>query len=326
MALREEAGASRRVGALDIARLLAQLGHPDPVQREAAVARLRVAGTTAFSPLARFIRSGVPPVALASALAALEGCGDPRAIAVAREALTAPDADVALASVAVLRNWLNEEEGIEAIEALTVLALDRARPGPLRLAALDALSDLPPHLVAPIRATSALEPGPAPTDDPGRALEWLTAHTSSVSLAAVHDMLSASREAERVAQSEQRREDWRRVRGAAHMALARRGSRLALYDLRDTLGAASRPLPLDFLTAVATVGDESCLEPLARAWARADAEPWWQARLAETARDVIARHGLSGRHVAVRRLRDKWLPFHAAVSAPPRPPSPPHTT
>ena len=318
MDLREEAGASRRVGAPDVARLLAQLGHQDPVQREAAVARLRVAGTTAFSPLARFIQSGAPAVALAGALAALDGCQDARAIAVARRALAAPDADVALAAVGVLRGWLNEEQGIEAIEALTVVALDRERPGSLRLAALDALSDLPPHLFAPIRATSALDPGPTPTDDPGRALEWLSAHTSSVSLSAVHDLLSASREAERLSASDQRREDWLRVRGAAHLALARRGSRLALYDLRDTLGAATRPLPLDFLMAIAAVGDDSCLDPLARAWARAGAEPWWQTRLAEAAHDVMARHGLSGRHAAVRRLRDKWPQFHAMVSVPRR--------
>ena len=278
------------------------------------MARLRVAGAAAFAPLARFVEAGAPPMALAAALAALDGCDDPRAIGVARRALTAPDADVVLAAVGVLRGWLNDDRGLEAIEALTVMALDRERPGPLRLAALDALSDLPPHLVAPIRDTSALEPGASPPDDPGRALEWLAAHTTSVSLAAVHELLSTAREAERVAPSEQRRADWLRVRGAAHMALARRGSRLALYDLRDTLGAAMQPLPLDFLTALAAMGDESCLESLARAWARAGAEPWWQARLAEAAHDVMARHGLSGRHAAVRRLRDKWPQFHAVVS------------
>jgi stage V sporulation protein SpoVS len=302
------------------------LGHKDPVQREAAVARLRVAGATAFSPLARFVQSGAPPASVAGALAALEGCEDPRAIGVARHALAGPDVDVALAAIGVLRGWLNEEQGLEAIEALTVVALDRERPGPLRLAALDALSDLPSHLVAPIRATSALEPGPAPTDDPGRALEWLTTHTANVSLAAVHEVLSASREAERVAASDQRREDWRRVRGAAHMALARRGSRLALYDLRDALGAATRPLPLDFLTAVAEVGDESCLDALARAWTLAGAEPWWRNRLAEAAHDVMTRHRLSGRHAVVRRLRDKWPPFYAAVSVPRHPHAPARAT
>ena len=111
------------------------------------------------------------------------------------------------------------------------------------------------------------------------------------------------------------------MRGAAHLALARRGSRLALYDLRDTFGAATRPLPVDFLMAVAAVGDESCLEPLARAWARAGTEPWWQTHLAEAASEVMARHGLSGRHAVVRRLRDKWPEFHAVVSVPRRPPS-----
>jgi hypothetical protein len=110
------------------------------------------------------------------------------------------------------------------------------------------------------------------------------------------------------------------------VALARRGSRLALYDLRDTFGAATRPLPLDFLTAIAAVGDESCHDPLARAWGRAGTEPWWQTRLAEAAHDVMARRGLSGRHATVRRLRDKWPQFHAVVSVPRRLHSPTRAT
>ena len=43
-----------------------------------------------------------------------------------------------------------------------------------------------------------------------------------------------------------RRPEWMAARAAAHAALATRGSRIALYDLRETLEAATEPLPVDF--------------------------------------------------------------------------------
>ena len=39
-----------------------------------------------------------------------------------------------------------------------------------------------------------------------------------------------------------RREEWRAVRGGVHQALAARNSRLALYDLRDSLMDADHPV------------------------------------------------------------------------------------
>ena len=83
-----------------------------------------------------------------AALAALEGSDDSRAVAVARQALAGGDAALAVAAVGVLRGWLAQEQGTEALEALTVAALDRERDSAVRLAALDALSDLPAHLAA----------------------------------------------------------------------------------------------------------------------------------------------------------------------------------
>jgi hypothetical protein len=299
-----------------VARLLSQLNEVDPVRRDAAVARLRVLGGRAVPATIAFAGSTASAGARTAALAALEGAADPRALAVARTALDTGEAPVALAAIAVLRGWLMSEQGTDALEALTVVALDRNRPGPVRLAALDALSDLPPHLVAPIRANSALEVSDHPSADATGALEWLAAQGEAASLATVHDALSKAREAERAAPAGARRDDWRRVRGAAHVVLARRGSRLALYDLRDAFGTAAAPLPLDFLTAVATVGDDTCLEPLARAWALANAEPWWQGQLAEAGADVVARAGLTGRHASLKRLKAKWPGFHALLARP----------
>ena len=315
MDLRKEAEADRgRIGRTgEVARLLEHLTGTDPVRRDAAVARLRVLGARAVPVLLAFVTSGAAAAARAAALAALEGSDDARAVAVARQALSGSDAVLAVAAVGVLRGWLAHEQGTEALEALTVAALDRARDSSIRLAALDALSDLPAHLVAPIRASSALPAAERPPSDPGGTLEWLALHGQTASLSTVHDVLSTAREAERSAGGA-RHDEWRRVRGAAHLALARRGSRLALYDLRDAFGAATAPLPLDFLTAIATVGDDTCLEPLARAWAAASGEPWWQARLNEAAGDVVARSGITGRHASVKRLSTKWPDFHALLT------------
>ena len=297
----------------EVARLLEQLSHQDPIRRDAAVARLRVLGPRAVPTLLTFARSEAAAGARAAALAALEGSEDGRAVAVARHALAGRDTAVALAAVGVLRGWLAQEQGTEALEALTVAALDRQRDSAVRLAALDALSDLPPHLVAPIRAVSALDTAARPPTDAAVALEWLSAEGTTASVATVHDVLSSARDAERASAAEARQDEWRRVRGAAHVMLARRASRLALYDLRETFGAATAPLPLDFLTAVAIAGDDTCLEPLARAWSQSSAEPWWRDRVVEAAGDIVRRGGLTGRHGSLKRLRAKWPRFHDEV-------------
>src|SRR5688572_5092657 len=293
----------------EVARLVEQLGDEQPTPRVAAGARLRVMGTRAVPALVRVADSPGPAQQRAAALSALEGTDDSRALKTAQRAVAATETSVAIAAVAVLRSWLNHERGTDALEALTVVTLDRERDGAVRLAALDALSDLPPHLVAPIRATSALETSDTPPDDPTRALAWLASRGTHASLSGIHGALGTARDAEPLATTDARRADWLRVRGAAPVLLARGGSRLALYDLREALGAATRPLPLDFLTALSAVGDDTCLEPLARAWSLASAEPWWQSRLVETAADIIGRCGITGRHAALRRLREKWPSF-----------------
>ena len=57
------------------------------------------------------------------------------------------------------------------------------------------------------------------------------------------------------------------LRGALHQALALRGSRVALYDLRETLEERPARLPTSFLAALHVLGDASCLEPIGAAWA-----------------------------------------------------------
>jgi hypothetical protein len=282
----------------DIARLLADLRDSTPVRRDAAVARLRVIGPRAVDKLAELLRSPDQPGAHVAALGALEGINDGRIVDLALRLLAAGDEDVAVAAAAVLRGWVTREEGTRVIDALTALALDAARAPRVRHAALDALSDLPRELLQPVRDQAELSAPPLPIDDAAAAREWVEAHPDAP-LSELHDLVVLART-----------RGWLAARGAAHARLARRGSRVALYDLREAFDEARGPLPLDFLTAVTNVGDASCLEPMARAWAASPVEEtWWRERLADAAADIMHRTRLSGRSNVVKRIRSKWTGF-----------------
>jgi len=146
-------------------------------------------------------------------------------------------------------------------------------------------------------------------DDPAALGAWLAAHGATAPLSALHAAVTGAREREQADSLPRRRDEWTRMRGAAHLALAHRGSRVAVYDLRESFDRARTPLPADFLAAAGRVGDDSCLEPMARAWASATGEPWWRSRLMETAADVVARHKLTGRSATLKRIRAKWPGF-----------------
>jgi hypothetical protein len=103
------------------------------------------------------------------------------------------------------------------------------------------------------------------------------------------------------------KEKWLVVRGVLHQHLAARGSRLALYDLREALDGARGPLPVGFLSAAAVVGDVGCLLPLARAWV--DGPPgdrWWRDHVAEAFRAIVTREALTRRHPALKQILEKW--------------------
>ena len=276
------------------------------------MARLRVTGARALPHLAPLIESTAVATATAraAALSALEGLDDTRAIGLARAALLDADATVALAAVAVLRGWLAREDGTQVLEAITATALDKRRDAAVRLAALDALSELPPELVAPIRERAPIDTGAQPAlDDPAALGAWITEHATSAPLSALHAAVTGARAREQGEAAGRRRDEWTRVRGAAHVALALRGSRVAVYDLRESFDRANAPLPGDFLAAAARVGDDTCLEPMARAWAGSRHEPWWRSRLMEAAADIVARLKLTGRHATLKRIRIKWPGF-----------------
>ena len=308
--------------AREVDRLVTTLTRGSPVEREAAIARLRVIGARAVDRLVALAGSGADPVARAAALRTLEGIDDPRARGAAIDALSDADVNVATAAAAAARRWVPSEPDARALDALTALALDRARPASARLAALDALAELPSGIVQPVLLRVAAEdPGMAARVGTDRAGDgrasghpadmrtWLADHGISAPLSEIHDCIVEIRERERHEPPGSRQQEWRTARGAAHAVLARRGSRVALYDLRETFDAAKAPLPLDFLKAVAEIGDATCLEPLARAWAATDDDRWWRDHLARAAREIAAHEKLTSRHAVMRRLKNTYPEF-----------------
>jgi hypothetical protein len=293
----------------EIARLIISLRDGSAVAREAAVARLRVIGARAVDKIALLLRGSVPPGVRVAALNALDGIDDRRIVDLAIAALADADADVAAGAAAVLRGWVAREEDTRVIDALTTVALDTARVPRVRHAALDALSDLPQGLLQPVLDQAKLSTVWVQMDDPAAAREWLTTHPDA-SLSELHDLIVHARDAAKQEPASRPVQEWLAVRGAAHAVLARRGSRVAIYDLREAFDDARGPLPLDFLAAATIVGDASCLEPMARAWAASPVqETWWRERLADSAAEIMHRTRLSGRSNIAKRIRTKWPGF-----------------
>ncbi len=102
-----------------------------------------------------------------------------------------------------------------------------------------------------------------------------------------------------------RREAWTLVRAAAHAALAARGSRLALYDLRESLESAKKPLPVELLNAVTMVGDASLLEAIAAAHARAK-DAWWRQHLTDAFYAIIARERITARSPILKKIGKRF--------------------
>lgn len=229
---------------------------------------------------------------------------------IALKALESADADTVVAALSVLRGWVAKETGTRVLEAVTAIAVDRTRDGRIRFAASEALSDLPEHLVRPIKeqAPPPASVGP-PLDDAVAAREWVEAHGRGATLATLHDAVKAFREREESVPSGRRRGEWLLARAITHQVLAGRGSRLALYDLREAFSTGQSPLPPGFLVAVGKVGDASCLEPLARAWSASARGTAWRNQLSEAAREIVRRSKLGGRSPVIKGLRATWPGF-----------------
>jgi len=323
----------------EIRQLIDALGGADDVAREAAVARLAVIGARAVDHLLREFAAASEP-ARVGILRALERLGDPRAVPVAREGLDHPSESVQAAAIGTLRAFLSSPAPAtarDALDAVVAAALDGARAATVRSAALDALRDLPAEVREPVRAMLAAdgnpavragaEPRPAASQSRredeeaawrdgldgrfGAAPEALkravTARRGSAPLGELQRLVDRLRAHEHRQPDAGRREEWRAVRGAVHQALASRNSRLAVYDLRDSLLDAER-LPVAFLAALEEVGDASCLENLAAAYdaSSRSGDRWWREHVATAFRAIVQREGLTRRHAAVKRAMQRW--------------------
>jgi len=147
-------------------------------------------------------------------------------------------------------------------------------------------------------------------DDP-RLVQTAVASTGDTApLPELLSIIERIRERERTEPAD-RRMEWTTARAAVHHALAKRGSRIALYDLRESLGAAREPLPVEFVSALSAIGDASCLEPIAGAYAHAggraaSSDDWWRRHLAEAFRTIVAREKITRRHAVMKRIARRW--------------------
>lgn len=320
----------------DTARLIGELSADDALRRETAIARLSVIGGRAVTRLLALAGDENAAVhARLAALGALEAIGDSRSYALAKTLAEGTDVRLAVAAIGVM-GVLAEGDGPHADKAfdkLTGLALDAAVDSDRRVAACQALEGQPSNVVqpilealsreaaAPVQAHAArakagatepidsLENGDLPTD-PAVLLAIVREEGGDASVTLLRSLIDRVREKERASRSSSR-EQWMAARGLLHQHLAARNSRLAVYDLRETLEAAAgkssaAPLPVGFLAAAAAVGDAACLEPLASCWMSASDDKWWRDHLAEAFAAIVKREKITRKHATIKKIMQKW--------------------
>ncbi len=321
--------------ATEIRQLIAALGGDDDVRREAAIARLAVIGARAVDGLRRAYAESSDRETRIAVLRALEPIGDRRTVAIARGAI-AEGGDLALAAASALRGLLDSPHGPTGTDALDVLvatALDPSTERRVRLAAFDALQGMPEGVRARVAEALQADPDPGlkarasdlPRDAAAADAVWQDAlegrlpdtaaalrdaagtRAAAAALSALQKMIDAVRSREGTVENAAKRAEWRTVRGALHQALALRSSRVAVYDLREALEDSRGPLPTSFLAALHVVGDQSCLEPLAAAYARTPAgNARWKVQLAAAFRAIARREKVTRRHAVVKRISARW--------------------
>ncbi len=319
--------------ASEIRQLVEALEGTDDVRREAAIARLGVIGARAVDRLAAAYRSATTREVRLAVLRALEVTGDGRTIAVARDGLTA-GGDLAVAAVAAIASLLEAHppSAAEALDVLLTTALDRALERRVRLAAFQAIQHLPQvgdRIAAALREdpdallTAAADDVPRDRaaadaawqdaiegrlpDEPAMLRELAQARAPGAAVTTLQAMIDAVRAREGSLPEGAKRDAWRAARGALHQGLALRGSRVAVYDLRETFEQARGPLAGSFLAALHVVGDDTCLEPLAAAWARAGEEDArWRQQIGAAFRAITRREKITKRHAAFKRIVARW--------------------
>ena len=320
--------------------LVADLQSDRAVARETAAARLAVIGARAVGRVAMVARDRSNSMAArVAALGVLEAIEDPHAADIVLPLANDTDPDVARAAIRALRPLLRGPHGVRALECLTTVALDATRADEARVTAVQVMSELDPKTVKPLLDRLREDPHPAIAalasgatsggrqrsskaapassgpaappfedslpEDPEPLRHQLSRDGATASLPALHRIVEHVRERE--AQDPARRSAWMTARAAAHLALATRGSRLALYDLREALESTREPLPVEFLAALKEIGDVSCLEAIAAAYAHAPAETdWWRSHLLDAFRAIVVRERTTQRHATAKKIAKRW--------------------
>ena len=301
--------------------------------REAAVARLTVIGARASSALSAIVvdRHAFPAARIA-ALRVFEATADANGVESALAAAEDASDDVVCAAIAALAAHVRSADGAVVVDRLTAIAVDRRRAAPIREAAVRALLDLDTRSLRPLLKALRSDRSPdiaalvvnrragePPPDEPGELLarvvdgrlpadgemvrRALGRAADAMTLPDVLTLIERLRDHEK-AQPAAGTGQWQAARAAAHLVLARRASRIALYDLRETVEGAKEPIAMEFLAALAALGDASCVDAVARAYASAR-DAWWRGHLLRTFRTIVRREGLTRRHAAIRRVKER---------------------
>jgi len=324
----------KKSAAADIARLMEELVSGDAQRRDLAAARLAVIGTRATTALLTLASNAeAAPAARVAAIETLDAIGDTRAATLAHTLAVEPGDDaLAVAAIDLLGQIAGGQDtrATKAFDRLAALVVSTEASTTRRLAALTALEGQPEALLKPLYKALAKDPASRVvarvTRRQAGAVESLEALVSQglpgdpdVVAAVVRDdgdqtpvtvlkkAVDATRVHERAAVQPDVRARWSVVRGALHQHLAARNSRLALYDLRETLEQATGPLPVGFLSAASAIGDAACLTPLANAWVHAaEDDRWWREHLADAFGAIVKREALTRRHAALQKILTRW--------------------
>jgi hypothetical protein len=323
--------------------LIVDLSSSNQIKRDSAIARLTVLGArTGARVLTLAADRAAGEDARVAAFRVLESVDVPGAVDAAFAAFDDPGRAVTAAAGRVLSHALSGTRGLDVTDRLAAIAVDARRAVSARIVALHALRTLDDETIAPLLGTLRADPvreiaaaaaakvsartGAEPAaagsrasgmvvdaaarglpEDPEQLRRAIARAAINVPLLALKGVIDRVREREGSERGEARTR-WSAARAAAHLALARRGSRVALYDLRETFAAATRPLPVEFVAALTEAGDASCLEPLATAYSRARGreDEWWRRHLVDAFRAIVEREKLTRRHAVSRKIAARW--------------------
>lgn len=316
----------KRSASAQVGRLLQQLLGDEVLARDTAAARLVILGPRSIPHLAALLTHDLTETQAIGVLGVLERVEDARVAALATPLLSDTRDGVAGAALAVVRKGLASEDADTASSALQALlrtATETSNRPVLARMALDALGDLPEAVLKPLRmaapdvATSPESVNPVGGSDPAQQFirSWLDgdavesqpdqlrvaleAAGGVAPLSMIHSVVQRARQFEEQAGGSA--DQWRSLRGLAHQVLSGRGSRVALYDLRETLARQPGRLTVGMLGALAVLADRSDLDALGAAWAGGD-DAWLTSQIEDVCRAVVLREGLDFRHGAGRQV------------------------